>query len=105
VAGTCSEPGCGRPEARRGLCWGHVKQLQRYGRTFALGAMHDARTRLEEAAVQYVESDETDEAAFEGARQRLKAAAMDFVLSTARKRLQDAVKSTVLSTVARRMKA
>ena len=101
----CDEPGCARPAARRGKCWGHIKQLQRYGRTFALGALHSARTRLEEAAVQYVEADATDDAAFDAARDKLKAAARDFVLSTARKQLQDAVKAEVLSTVGRRMKA
>jgi hypothetical protein len=80
-----------------------VKQLQRYGRTFRLGAMHSLRTQLEEAAVVYVLADDADRAAFEKARSDLASAARSYVLSTARKWLKNEVRRAVLSTADRMM--
>jgi hypothetical protein len=78
-----------------------VKQLQRYGRTFALGVLHSARTRLEEAAVEYVLADAEDQLAFLAARGKLTGAAVAYVLSTARDRVKNAVREDVVSTVER----
>ena len=47
----CSEPDCQRPAARGGRCWGHLKHLQRFGRTRPLlERPATPRERLERAA-------------------------------------------------------
>jgi hypothetical protein len=49
----CDVGGCDRKAAPRcPKCWGHLKQLQRYGRTYPLQPRLDARQALFEAALE-----------------------------------------------------
>lgn len=60
----CAEPDCRHPAARGGRCWGHVKQLQRTGRTWPLAERPSTpRERLDRAAHDLGQAvDDTDEA-------------------------------------------
>ncbi len=73
---TCSGPECELPAVKCGLCWGHLKQRQRTGEMWPLGAparpraRARARSALFDAAVELRDVDSDDDEAFRAAESR-----------------------------------
>lgn len=67
----CDEPECLRKAVRNGKCWGHVKQLQRRGRTGRLAEKPvDPRERVLEALYALADVDAEDDRAYRRAERR-----------------------------------
>lgn len=88
----CDEPECLGEVARNGKCWGHVKQLQRRGRTGRLAKRPvDAKERVLEALFALAGADSDDDRAYRRAERRFWDAVRAFKLeeSTSGRRIRD----------------
>ncbi len=71
----CRGPECEKEAARDGLCWAHLKQLERTGRTKPVkDRPADAEERLFEASLALADADAEDDRAFRAAKRRFRAA-------------------------------